>query len=127
MACMALEILRDHSRRAGTSLAMMASSWSPELPKPPGMRRSWSTFRKNMPPGTAGEFPDQEQRIADAQPAAVVADDVLHGRVLEHQLAVLVDLGLHDLEREPVVATQEADQLAGILHRQKPLGASTYR
>ncbi|KAG1241882.1 hypothetical protein G6F65_023302 [Rhizopus arrhizus] len=56
MACMALEILRDHSRRAGTSLAMMASSWSPELPKPPGMRRSWSTFRKNMPPGTAGEF-----------------------------------------------------------------------
>ncbi|KAG1228773.1 hypothetical protein G6F68_019447 [Rhizopus microsporus] len=61
-------------------------------------------------------------RIADAQPAAVVADDVLHGRVLEHQLAVLVDLGLHDLEREPVVATHEADQLAGILHRQKALG-----
>ncbi|MNT93146.1 hypothetical protein D3C72_2345510 [compost metagenome] len=53
---MALEILRDHSRSDGTSLAMMASSWSPELPKPPGMRRSWSTFRKNMPPGTAGAF-----------------------------------------------------------------------
>ncbi|CUI44687.1 Uncharacterised protein [Achromobacter xylosoxidans] len=54
MSCIAREILRDHCRSAGTSLAMMASSWSPELPKPPGMRRSWSTFRKNMPPGTGG-------------------------------------------------------------------------
>ncbi|MCY1539621.1 hypothetical protein D9M68_752160 [compost metagenome] len=53
---MAFEIFRDQSRSAGTSLAMMASSWSPELPKPPGMRRSWSTFRKNMPPGTGGAF-----------------------------------------------------------------------
>ncbi|MNI61204.1 hypothetical protein D3C73_1164610 [compost metagenome] len=40
ISCMALEILRDHCRSVGTSLAMMANSWSPELPKPPGMRKS---------------------------------------------------------------------------------------
>ncbi|MNV68139.1 hypothetical protein D3C71_1609700 [compost metagenome] len=42
--------------------------------------------------------------------------------MLQHQLAVLVDLGLHDLERKAVIAPHEAHQLAGVLHGQKALG-----
>src|SRR5690606_2292875 len=64
---------------------------------------------------------NEHERMVDAAlPPEETADD-FNRRIGEHGLAVDLHLRLHHLERKAVVATDEADQLAGVLLRQEYL------
>ncbi len=63
--------------------------------------------------------PDDHEGIVDAALPANEASHAFHGRIGQHCLAVSLHLRLHDLERQAVVAANEAGQLAGVLLREE--------
>src|SRR5690606_39537085 len=64
---------------------------------------------------------NDHERIVDAALPADETGDAFHRRIGEHGLAIDLHLRLHHLERKAIVATDEADQLAGILLREEYL------
>ncbi|MNS61636.1 hypothetical protein D3C72_946680 [compost metagenome] len=65
---------------------------------------------------------DHDEGVVDPVAATDIPDDVLDGRVGQQQFAVGIDLRLHRLEGQAVIATREAAQLCGVLLRNDALG-----